>query len=195
MNLLEEKILKYGKVLPGEILKVDNFLNHQVDMDTMYWIGEEFAKRFKDAGITKVLTLESSGIPPAVMTAYELQIPFVFAKKAKSANLGNAGVYTSKVRSYTYGNEYTITVSDQYLGKKDTVLIVDDFLATGEAVHGMLELCEKAGAKVAGIGICIEKGFQNGGKDLREKGYHLESLAVIDEINDDGTLKFRNQGE
>ena len=191
MNLLEQKILEYGTVLPGDILKVDNFLNHQVDTETMYWIGEEFYRRFSGHKITKVLTLESSGIAPAVMAAYFFQVPFVFAKKARSANLGTAGLYTAKVVSYTYGNEYTITCSEKYLGSEDHVLIIDDFLATGEASRGLLELCHKAGATVEGIGIWIEKGFQNGGRELREKGYHLESLAIIDEMKDDGTLKFR----
>lgn len=193
MNKLEEKILNEGRVLPGEILKVDNFLNHQIDMDLMEWIGEEFKRRFGDCGVTKVLTLEASGIPPAVLTAYKYNVPLVFAKKAKSENLGSQDLYRSLVKSYTYGNEFTVTVVKKYLSADDKVLIIDDFLAKGEASKGLIDICRQAGAKVAGIGICIEKGFQPGGQKLRDAGYHLESLAIVDEMTDQGKLSFRPQ--
>ena len=190
MNELENKIKTDGKVLPGHILKVDNFLNHQVDTEIMTWIGEEFHRRFEKEQITKVLTLEASGIPPAIMTAYQFQVPFIFAKKAKSANISDENVFRSKVRSYTYGNEYTVTVAKRFLTSEDKVLIIDDFLAMGEACRGLIDICKQAGAEVAGIGICVEKGFQPGGKQLREEGYHLESLAIIEEMDEDD-LKFR----
>ncbi len=193
MNKLEEKILADGRVLPGEILKVDNFLNHQVDMELMDWIGGEFRRRFGDCGITKVLTLEASGIAPAVLNAYKYNVTLVFAKKAKSGNLGTQDLYRALVKSYTYGNSFTVTVAKRYLSPEDKVLIIDDFLAKGEASSGMVEICRQAGAEIAGIGICIEKGFQPGGEQLREAGYHLESLAIIDEMDDQGTIRFREQ--
>ena len=192
MNKLEERILSDGRVLPGEILKVDNFLNHQIDISLMEWIGEEFKHRFGDCGVTKVLTLEASGIPPAVLTAYKYNVPLVFAKKAKSGNLGDQDLYRAAVKSYTYGNEFTVTVVKKYLSAEDTVLIIDDFLAKGEACSGLLEICRQAGAKVAGIGICIEKGFQPGGQKLRETGLQVESLAIIDSMTDD-SITFRAQ--
>ena len=185
MNKLEERILNEGRVLPGEILKVDNFLNHQIDISLMEWIGEEFKRRFGDCGVTKVLTLEASGIPPAVLTAYKYNVPLVFAKKDQD-------LYRAAVKSYTYGNEFTVTVVKKYLSAEDTVLIIDDFLAKGEACSGLLEICRQAGAKVAGIGICIEKGFQPGGQKLRETGLQVESLAIIDSMTDD-SITFRTQ--
>ena len=183
MKELQERILKEGRILPGSILKVDSFLNHQIDMELMDHIGAYFYEKFKDAGITRVLTIEASGIPMACMTAYHFHVPAVFAKKARAANLG-PDVYKSTVHSYTYDKDYQIALSRPYLQADDTVLIIDDFLANGQAVHGLLDLCEQAGAKVGGIGIGIEKGFQPGGDALRKRGIRVESLAIIDAMDD-----------
>lgn len=183
MKELQERILKEGRILPGSILKVDSFLNHQIDMELMDHIGAYFHEKFRDAGITRVLTIEASGIPMACMTAYHFHVPVVFAKKARAANLG-PDVYKSTVHSYTYGRDYQIAVSKAYLHADDNVLIIDDFLANGQAVHGLMDLCEQAGAQVGGIGICIEKGFQPGGDELRSRGIRVESLAIIDAMDD-----------
>ncbi len=192
MQLLEERIRRNGQVRPGNILKVDSFLNHQLDIDLLSEIGKAFYERFRDAGITRVLTVEASGIAIACMTAQYFHVPVVFAKKAKSKNL-DGELYTSVVHSYTYDKDFTVTLSRKFLHKEDTVLLVDDFLAVGKAMNGLLEICEQAGARVAGIGIAIEKGFQSGGKNLRDRGYTLESLAIIDEMTDDGKIVFRAQ--
>lgn len=190
MKELEDRIRKEGRVFPGNILKVDSFLNHQVDIKLLDDIGNEFYRLYKFAGVTKILTIEASGIAIASMTAYHFQVPFVFAKKAHSANLGK-NVYTSTVHSYTYNKDYPITISQDYLNDRDTVLIVDDFLANGKAAEGLLDICKQAGAKVAGIGICVEKGFQTGGKELRDKGVRVTSLAIIDSMSDHD-LTFRS---
>jgi xanthine phosphoribosyltransferase len=193
MQELEERIRMDGRIYPGNILKVDSFLNHQVDITLLDHIGAELYRLYQDAGVTKILTIEASGIAIATAAAYHFQVPFVFAKKSRSANIGT-DVYTSKVHSYTYGLDYPITLSRRYLDSSDTVLIVDDFLANGKAMDGMLDLCRQAGAKVAGIGICIEKGFQPGGGELRGRGYRVTSLAVIDHMGEDG-ITFRSQPE
>lgn len=192
MKLLEERILKDGQVRPGEILKVDSFLNHQLDVDLLLALGKEFYDIYKDAGVNRILTVEASGIAIACATANYFHVPVVFAKKAKSKNL-DGELYTSTVHSYTYGRDYTVTLSKKFLGPDDTVLILDDFLAVGKAMNGLLDICNQAGAKVAGIGIAIEKGFQPGGRELREKGYRLSSLAIIDSMNDSGEIVFRKQ--
>ena len=191
MRILEEKILEEGKVYPGNILKVDGFLNHQIDVGLLEVIGEAFHEKYKDKNITKVLTIEASGIAIACAVAKHFGVPVVFAKKSKSLNLGD-DVYVSRISSFTYGKEYDATVSREYLTKDDTVLIVDDFIAIGNAMKGLVEICGQAGAKIAGIGICIEKGFQHGGDDLRQMGYEVTSLAIIDEMDEHGNITFRN---
>ena len=163
---------------------------YQLDVDLLDKIGEEFYRIFKDDGVNKILTIEASGIAIACMTARHFDVPVVFAKKAKSKNI-DGDVYTSTVHSYTYGKDYNITLSQKFLGPNDRVLILDDFLANGKAMRGLLDVCQQAGASVAGIGICIEKGFQPGGDELRREGYKLASLAIVDEMGDNGSLKFR----
>lgn len=192
MKLLEDRILKEGQVRPGNVLKVDCFLNHQLDVELLDSMGEEFYRLFREDGINKILTIEASGIAIACMAARHFNVPVIFAKKAKSKNL-DGDVYTSTVHSYTYGKDYDITMAQKFLGPEDRVLIIDDFMAVGKAMHGLLDICQQAGAQVAGIGIAIEKGFQQGGDSLRKQGYKLESLAIVDRMNDDGTLEFRPQ--
>lgn len=192
MKLLEDRILRDGQVRPGNVLKVDCFLNHQLDVDLLDKIGEEFYRIFKDDGVNKILTIEASGIAIACMTARHFDVPVVFAKKAKSKNL-DGSLYTSVVHSYTYGKDFNVTLSQKFLGPQDNVLVIDDFLASGKAMKGLLDICGQAGCKVAGIGICIEKGFQNGGRELREQGYKVASLAIVDHFNEDDTLTFREQ--
>lgn len=189
MKLLEQRILQQGQVRPGNVLKVDCFLNHQLDVELLDAIGAEFYRIFKDDGVNKILTIEASGIAIACMTARHFGVPVVFAKKAKSRNI-DGDVFTSTVHSYTYGRDYEITLAKKFLGPDDTVLILDDFLANGKAMKGLLDVCQQAGCKVAGIGICIEKGFQPGGAELRAAGYKLASLAIVDEM-DDTSLRFR----
>ncbi len=178
MKQLEEKILADGRVLSEAVLKVDSFLNHQIDPALMKAIGEEFASRFKAAGITKILTIESSGIAPAVMAGLSLGVPVVFARKRKSLTLTD-GLYTAPVHSFTKNETNDISVSHDFLGEGDVVMIIDDFLANGQAALGLLDIVEQAGAGCAGIGIVIEKGFQPGGKLLRDKGIRVETLANI----------------
>lgn len=193
MNFLEERILKDGHVRPGNILKVDSFLNHQIDVSVLDQIGEAFYNKYGSCGITRILTIESSGIAIAALTASYFKVPFVFAKKAKSKNI-DGDVFTSRVHSYTYDKDYDITLSKKYLGPSDKVLIIDDFMATGKAMHGLLDICSQAGAEVAGIGIAIEKGFQKGGDELRKQGYEVTSLAIVDSM-EDCKLVFRDQEE
>ncbi|MCM3756813.1 xanthine phosphoribosyltransferase [Sporosarcina aquimarina] len=181
MQLLKDKIMEEGNVLPGDVLKVDSFLNHQIDAELMQAVGNEFAEKFADAGITKILTLESSGIAPSVMAAIQLKVPVVFARKRKSLTQ-NSNLYSASVYSYTKQESNEISVSEAHLGSEDTLLIIDDFLANGQAVLGLLEIAEQAGSKTAGIGIVIEKGFQPGGAMLREKGLRVESLAIIESL-------------
>ena len=192
MKLLEDRIRQDGQVRPGQVLKVDCFLNHQLDVQLLDAIGAEFGRIFSADGVNKILTIEASGIAIACMTARHFGVPVVFAKKAKSKNI-DGDVYTAPVRSYTYGKEYTITLAQKFLGPDDRVLIVDDFLANGQAMHGLLDICRQAGASVAGIGICIEKGFQPGGAELRRAGYKLASLAIVDSMTDEGDITFREQ--
>jgi xanthine phosphoribosyltransferase len=188
MELLIEKIKNEGIVLSSSVLKVDSFLNHQIDPQLMAEIGKEFASRFEDCGITKILTIESSGIAPAVMTGLQLNVPVVFARKRKSLTLVN-NLYTASVYSFTKEETSEISVSNQYISESDKVLIIDDFLANGQAALGLAEIASKAKAKIAGIGIVIEKGFQDGGSLLREKGYRVESLATISAL-ENGTVSF-----
>ncbi len=192
MNILEEKIVNEGRVYAGNVLKVDSFLNHQLDVELLDELANNFYEKYKNKGITKILTIEASGIAVACSCARLFKIPVLFAKKAKSLNIGNE-VYVSRVSSYTYGTDYDITISTRYLGREDKVLIVDDFLALGNATKGLVDLCNQAGAKIEGICICIEKGFQAGGDDLRKMGYEVTSLAIIDDMADDGTITFRKQ--
>ncbi|MEH6890714.1 xanthine phosphoribosyltransferase [Bacillus sp. JJ864] len=188
MKLLQEKIMREGKVLSDDVLKVDAFLNHQIDPVLMQEIGKEFAKRFKDEKITKIVTIESSGIAPAVMAALQFGVTVVFARKRKSLTLQD-NMYTAKVYSYTKQETNEISISKQYIHEDDRVLIIDDFLANGQAALGLMNLVEQAGATVAGIGIVIEKAFQDGGSKLRESGVRVESLAEIASL-DNGTVRF-----
>ena len=191
MKLLEEKILSDGKVLPGEVLKVDGFLNHQIDVALIDALGQEFYDLFSSyKEINKILTVESSGIAIACAAARHFGVPVVFAKKGHHANVGN-DVYSADVFSFTKGTTCTITVSKKYLSAEDNVLIVDDFLANGAACEGLISMIEAAGAKLVGIGIAIEKGFQPGGKALRDKGIPVKSLAIVDSMTDD-SIRFRN---
>ena len=178
MKLLEDRIRSDGEVLPGNVLKINSFLNHQVDPELMKKVGEEFSRLFKDSGITKVLTCEASGIAPGVMTAYELHVPLVFARKKKPATLNDA-VYWADVYSYTKKVTNQICVEQKFLDQDDCLLIIDDFLANGEAVKGMINIANQAGAQIAGVGIVVAKTFQGGSKWIKDHGYHLESLAEI----------------
>lgn len=189
MVLLKEKIRGEGVVLSDSVLKVDSFLNHGVDPQLMDAIGEEFAGRYGDESITKVLTIESSGIAPGLMAALKLGVPMIFARKRQSLTQSE-GLITSKVYSFTKKEENTISVSGKYIHQGDRVLIIDDFLANGQAAWGLIDLAEKAGAEVAGIGIVIEKSFQDGGGNLRQKGYRVDSLAEIESL-EAGRIKFK----
>lgn len=191
MRELEEKILSEGKVLPGEVLKVGSFLNQQLDVTFLMKMGEEIARLFKDSGITKVLTIEASGIAIAVAAAYKLGVSVVFAKKNKSSNVGS-DVYATTVFSYTHNIENNVIVSKDYMNSDDVILIVDDFLAKGAALEGLIRLVNQAEAKCAGCAIAIEKGFQGGGDSIRAKGIRVESLAIIDSM-DDTSVTFREQ--
>ena len=194
MKLLEDIIAKEGRVYPGNVLKVDSFLNHQIDVSLMDKMADEIYQRFKDAEITKVLTIEASGIAVACSVARCFGVPVLFARKSKNLNIGN-DVYVTRISSYTYGKDYDVTVSRNYLNNSDKVLLIDDFIAIGNAMKGLIEICEQAGAGIAGIGICIEKGFQKGGEDLRQMGYDVMSLATIDSMSEDGTITFRPSAE
>ncbi|MBD5431290.1 MAG: xanthine phosphoribosyltransferase [Lactobacillus sp.] len=179
MKLLEDRIRKDGDVLPGNVLKINSFLNHQVDPQLMMAIGEEFADLFKDKGVTKVLTCEASGIAPAVMAAYQMNVPMVFARKKRPSTLNDA-VYWADVFSYTKKVNNKICVEEKFLSKDDTILIIDDFVAHGEAVKGLVNIAEQAGAKIAGIGAVVAKSFQGGSEWIQDHGYHFEALANID---------------
>lgn len=189
MKALEQKILKEGTVLPGNILKVNSFLNHRLDVDFLMEIGKEIANIFANEKIDKILTIETSGIAVAVAAAAQMHIPVVFAKKHKSANLSH-DLYTTVVHSYTHGTDYTVVVSKEFLQNGEKVLIIDDFLANGKALLGLIDILGQAGAQTVGCCCVIEKGFQGGGDALRDKGVRVESLAIIDEMSDT-TLKFR----
>ena len=190
MELLEQRIKEDGEVLPGNILKVNNFLNHQVDTNLLDKMGEEFVRLYENVEVTKILTIEASGIAIAYPVARQLNVPLVFAKKHQSLNV-NDDVYVTKVWSFTHKDFYNVVVAKKFLNKDDKVLIVDDFLANGNALKGMIDLVAQAGAKVQGICIAIEKGFQEGGKLIRENGYRVESLAIVDKMTDDGQIYFR----
>ena len=190
---LKSRILKDGKVKPGNVLKVDSFLNHQMDVVLMEEIAREFKRRFADKPITKVLTIEASGIGIAAFVAREFGVPMVFAKKSKSINIDDS-MYVTEVESFTHKNTNQVIVSKRYLPEGEHVLIIDDFLANGCALIGLITIVEAAGAVVEGCGIVIEKGFQPGGQVIRDKGYHLESLAIVDAMDaETGTITFRQQ--
>ena len=193
MKILEDRITEYGAVRPGNVLKVDCFLNHQMDVALFEEIGKEFKRRFADSDINKILTIEASGIGIACITAQYFDVPVVFAKKTESLNV-DGEVYRTKVESFTKKRVYDVFVSKKYLGPDDHVLIIDDFLANGKALEGLIDLVKDAGATVEGIGIAIEKGFQPGGDIIRSKGIRLESLAIVDELDaETGKIVFRNQ--
>ncbi len=191
MKALEEKIRREGEVLPGNILKVGSFLNQQIDAAFLMEMGKEIARLYENDGITKVLTIEASGIAIAVAAASELGVPMLFAKKSQSINQSKE-VYTTRVQSYTHGRIYDVTVPKEYLLPGDRVLIVDDFLAVGNALRGLISIVNDAGAEFVGCAIAIEKGFQGGGDALRAEGYRIESLAIVDEMTDDAVI-FREQ--
>ena len=193
MQLLKEKIQKEGKIKAGNVLKVDRFLNHQMDIDLLMEIGKEFKRRFSDAEVNKILTIEASGIGIACLAALSFHVPVVFAKKTQTKNIAG-DVYTTKVQSYTHGREYDIIVSKEFLGKGDKVLLIDDFLANGKALEGLIDLVKDSGAELVGAGIVIEKGFQAGGDVIRKKGVRLESLAIIESMDEEsGNIVFRDQ--
>ncbi len=195
MNFLEERIIRDGIVKEGNVLKVDSFLNHQMDVELLDEIGREFQRRFEGEKITKVLTIEASGIAIAYAAARCFGVPMIFAKKKKSINL-DGDMYTAEVESFTHKNKNQIIVSKKFLTADDRVLVVDDFLANGCALQGLLAIVEQAKAEVAGIGIAIEKGFQSGGRMIRNLGYHLESLAIVESMDAaTGTLEFREQAK
>ena len=187
MKLLEDRIIKDGKIGAGDVLKVDSFLNHQIDVPFISKLGEEFHRLYKDEGITKILTIEASGIALAIMTGLEFGCPVVFAKKSKSRNISDS-VYSVEVESFTHGNTNPVIVSKEYLKPSDRILITDDFLATGAALVGLRALAEQAGASVVGAGIAIEKAFQGGGDRMRAEGMRVESLAKIASMSDDGLV-------
>ena len=189
MDALKERILKDGRVLPGHILKVDSFLNHQMDIAFLDEIGREFFRIFGDLPITKIVTVEASGIGIAALTARYFGVPVVFAKKSPRKNL-DPELFRTRVFSYTHGEPYEMLISRKYLSSEDHILILDDFLANGEAVEGLLRIAKEAGALVEGVGIVIEKGFQEGGKRLRSEGVNLHSLAIVDSMTDT-SLTFR----
>ncbi|MDO4261872.1 MAG: xanthine phosphoribosyltransferase [Eubacteriales bacterium] len=191
MELLEKRIARDGIVKEGNVLKVDSFLNHQMDIELFDEMGKEFRRLFADRPINKILTIEASGIGIACVAARHFHVPVVFAKKAQSINL-DGEVYSSKVESFTHKRVYDVIVSKKYLGPEDHILILDDFLANGCAVNGLIEIIEGAKATVEGIGIAVEKGWQTGGKSLRERGYRLESLAIVEDMDPQtGRITFR----
>ena len=193
MNFLEERIVKDGIVKPGNVLKVDSFLNHQMDIGLMEEIGREFKRRFAGKQVNKVLTIEASGIGIAAFVAKEFGVPMVFAKKSKSINI-DGEMLVAEVESFTHKNKNQVIVSKRFLTAEDRVLIIDDFLANGCALMGLIQIANSAGATIEGLGIVIEKGFQNGGQIIRNLGYHLESLAIVDAMDaETGTLTFRPQ--
>ena len=193
MNFLEERIAKDGLVKPGNVLKVDSFLNHQMDIALLDEIGREFKRRFGHKNINKILTIEASGIAIAYAVAQQFNVPVLFAKKSKSINIAG-DTYTAEVESFTHKNRNTVVVSKQFLSEKDHVLIIDDFLSNGCALQGLISIVDQAGGTVEGIGIAVEKGFQVGGQIIRNLGYHLESLAIVDAMNHEtGEVIFREQ--
>ena len=193
MNFLEKRILKDGIIKPGNVLKVDSFLNHQMDIALLDEIGREFHRRFADKPVTKVLTIEASGIAVAYPVARAFGVPLVFAKKSKSINI-DGEMYVAEVDSFTQGVTNRVIVAKKFLSPEDHVLIIDDFLANGSALQGLISIVDSAGAEVVGLGIAIEKGFQDGGYRLRNLGYRLESLAIVESLDaETGTITFRSQ--
>lgn len=191
MELLEQRIVRDGVVKSEGVLKVDSFLNHQMDINLFNEMGKEWKRLFADAPINKILTIEASGIGIAAVAAQHFNVPVVFAKKSQSINL-DGDMYTTKIQSFTHQRIYDVIVSKKFLSADDHVLLIDDFLANGCALNGLIELVEEAGATVEGIGIAVEKGFQPGGDDLRARGYHLESLAIVQAMNPEtGEIEFR----
>ncbi len=193
MKILEERIQKDGVVKKGNVLKVDSFLNHQMDVKLFRQMAEEWKRLFADRPINKILTIEASGIGIACIVAELFEVPVVFAKKSQSINL-DGEMYSAQIESFTHKKTYDVIVSKKFLGREDHVLVIDDFLANGCAINGLLEIIDEAGATVEGVGIAIEKGFQQGGKLIRERGVRLESLAIVESMNDEtGEIKFREQ--
>ncbi len=190
MKALEDKILREGKVLPGHVLKVGSFLNQQLDIPFLNEVGQEIARLFADSGVTKVMTIEASGIAIATLAALALGVPAVVVKKHASANQSK-DVYSAQIASFTHGNVYTAAVAKEYLHAGDKVLIVDDFLACGNAIRGMREMLEAAGATLVGCAIAVEKKFQGGGDELRAEGIRIESLAMVEEMTDDSLTFYR----
>lgn len=192
MRLLKERILKDGVVKPGNVLKVDSFLNHQMDIELFNEMGKEFKRLFADRPINKILTIEASGIGIACVAAQYFNVPVVFAKKAQSINI-DGDVYSTKIESFTHKKTYDVIVSKKFISQQDHVLIIDDFLANGCALIGLIDIAASAGATVEGIGIAVEKGFQSGGDIIRNMGLRLESLAIVESMNpEDGTVVFRD---
>lgn len=191
MELLEERIRKEGTVKPGQVLKVDSFINHQMDVKLFRAMAQQWKRDFTDAGVNKIVTIEASGIGIAAIVGEEFDVPVVFAKKSQSINL-DGSVYTAKIHSYTHQRDYDVIVSKKYVGPGDRILLIDDFMANGCAMNGLIDICETAGATVVGIGIAIEKGFQPGGADLRARGYRVDSLAIVESMDDaTGRIEFR----
>ena len=192
MKLLEDRIRRDGVVKDGDVLKVDSFLNHQMDVELFAEMGREWAKLFAADHVTKILTIEASGIGIACITAQYFDCPVIFAKKSQTKNIAG-DVYTTKVESFTHGRVYDVIVAKQFLGPGDRVLIIDDFLANGKALKGLINLCHDAGATVEGIGIAVEKGFQGGGDELRAAGYDVDSLAIVESMDPEtGAIEFRS---
>ncbi len=195
MKLLEERIRKDGIIKEGNVLKVDRFLNHQMDIELFQEIGKEFKRRFEGKEINKILTIEASGIGIACITAESFHVPVVFAKKTQTKNIAGE-VYRTQVESFTHGRVYDIIVSKEFLGKGDKVLLIDDFLANGKALEGLAALVQDSGAELVGAGVVIEKGFQRGGDVIRAKGIHLESLAIVESMDEKtGEIVFREQAD
>lgn len=192
MQLLKDRIRRDGQVIGGNILKVDSFLNHQMDIELFAEFGKEFKRRFADCNINKILTIEASGIGIACIVAQSFGVPVVFAKKNPTKNIAG-DVYTSQVESFTHGRLYNIIVSKRFLSPDDHVLLIDDFLANGCALKGLIDIVKSSGATLEGAGIIIEKGFQDGGRSLREAGVRLESLAIVDSMSEDGSIVFRGE--
>ncbi len=189
MEILKERIRKDGKVRSGNVLKVDSFLNHQMDIKLFEEIGKEFKRRFADCNINKILTIESSGIGIACLAAQQFNVPVVFAKKNTTKNIDGA-LYSAQIESFTHGKVYNVIVAREFLSPEDNVLIIDDFLANGKALIGLSQIVKKSGATLCGAGIVIEKGFQEGGKKLRQEGMRIESLAIVKSMSEDGTIDF-----
>ena len=190
MKLLEERILKDGIVLTGNVLKVDSFLNHQIDTELVSKCGEEWYGMFKDCGVTKILTIDGSGIGIACLVAHHFGVPVLFARKTSASNKPSKEFYSTKVVSFTHGHEYYVIAKKEFISKNDKVLIIDDFLSNGSAMKALISLCKIAGAEVVGCGAAVEKIYQGGGNAIRNMGYRVESLAKISSMTDDGKIEF-----